>query len=1143
MRTAVQVAIIECLAISLGCAQTVPSFLKGFVLDPSGAGVPGADCVLTERRIGRVLTAASWTDGSFRFANVVAGDYSLKVRARGFKVLMARVQLRVSETVELNLVLEVGEITQKIDVRPEPYMLDTASSTHSQVIDERRVLDLPVSGGNPVELAFLASGVLSTFNMIPWKAPFNFTPISADGSPVFTNEFQLDGVSNTFADGAGRARDAFRPPSTAIREFKVQATPYDASLGHTIGGVISVVSAGGTNQLHGEAHYWAKNSAFDAPNFFNNKYDTRVLPYADHRYGASAGGPVRLPRLYNGGNRTFWYHAWEGNQWSMPQNFTGTVPSAAERRGDFSELLSIGGAYQIYDPLTTRPAPGGRFERLPLTGNRIPSSRLDAAGASLAGLYPLPNQPGRTGGLNNFFHASKAFEDYSVHLTRVDHAFSDNHRAFLRLHYDHWVEDKNDFYGDRRNGIILRRTNRGLALNDTYIFHPTMVLNVRCGITAQEFPEQRISRGYDLSKLGFSPQLTGLLDSRLATVPRFSAGAYSVYSGWESGDGTNSAVTHTLAGALTKIFGPHTLNVGADARAYRAFGARFADSVSPDFRFSSTYTRGPLDNSPAAPVGQELASMLLGIPAGSMARNASSALQDTFLGLFVQADWKLTRRLAINTGLRYELESPITERFDRLSAGFAFDEPNPIEAEVRANYEARQIPGLLLENLRVPGGPTFLNARGLGRSPFRAQRMNFMPRFGLAWRLTPATVLRGGYGIYYDSLGVNAQVAIQSGFSQSTPIQASLDNGLTFAATNANPFPNGLIEPPGPRGGLRTNLGQNVSFYNRDLKHAYSQRWSFGFQRLLPGAWLFDTSYVGNRALRLRTTRSLNETPAQYLSSGPTRDQLTIDYLSASFPSPFAGADPIYEATVSRGAMLRPHPQFGSITTEEDNGYSWYHALQTRLEKKFSQRYTFQLSYTWSKLMTAVEYLNPTDAAPSEVIGEFDRSHRLAASGLWELPGGRSMPAALRPVAGGWQLGGVASIQSGPPLGFGNVIFNGDIRKIPLSPDERSTDRWFNTDAGFNRDSSEQLDWNLRTFPPRLSGLRGDMLSRWDFSLIKNFSIREKLTVQFRAEVFNAWNHPSFYVPNTSPTSTAFGSIVSTANDSRQWQFSTRLKF
>ncbi len=321
---------------------------------------------------------------------------------------------------------------------------------------------------------------------------------------------------------------------------------------------------------------------------------------------------------------------------------------------------------------------------------------------------------------------------------------------------------------------------------------------------------------------------------------------------------------------------------------------------------------------------------------------------------------------------------------------------------------------------------------------------------------------------------------IQTGFSQTTPIQASLDNGLTYIATTANPFPHGLLQPAGPSGGLTTNLGQGLTFHDRNRKRAYSQRWSLGLQRMVSGQFLIDASYVGSRVTRLPVTRNYNETPAQYLSRSPLRDQATIDFLSATFPSPFYNIDPIYGKNISRASLLRPYPQFGSISGSDPAGYTWYHSLQVRTEKRFSDGYTMQLAYTFSKVMEATEFLNPTDAMPYESISSLDRPHRLAASGIWELPLGKrrrfgsSWPGVMDAALGGWQLGLVVSRQSGAPLGFGNAIFTGNIKGIPLPKDDVDVDRWFNTNAGFNRNSKEQLGSNLRSFPLRFSGIRGD---------------------------------------------------------------------
>jgi len=1133
----------------LAWGQDPRGAIVGRVTDSSGAVVPGVEMRATNVETGVAAAARTNESGAYSLPFLPPARYTLSAEAAGFKrFLRENIHVRVSETVEVNLKMEVGTVTETVEVRAESPLLDTTGASLGQVIDQRRVLELPMVAGNPLELTLLAPGMVEGTRYM-WKPAFSFHQVTIEGNGGLNNDFQIDGVSNTFAElDAGRMRYAFAPPAAAVREFKVQAAAYDASVGHTVGGLINVSTASGTNDLHGETHWFVRNSAFDAPDFFANKAGTRPPVYQDNRYGASAGGPVWIPRLYNGKNKTFWFYAWEANKWGSPITFTGTVPLPEQRLGDFSQLLALGSRYQIYDPATIAPAPGGRFSPMPFPGNIIPRNRLDRVGVALVNLYALPNQPGTTDGRNNYFLAMKALEDYYVHLARVDHAFHENHRVFVRLHYDFWEEDKNRHFDNDVNGLILNRINRGLALDDVYVLRPTLVFNFRYGLTQQEFPERRVSRGTSLTALGFSPALASLVDSRLATLPRVNAGGYSTIAPWETGDGTTTSLTHSFSGGFTKLQGNHNLKFGADLRVYRAFGNRFPQAVAPDFSFPSLYTRGPLDNSPAAPIGQELASMLLGIPGGSMVRSASAALQDRYLGLYWHDDFKVTPRLTVNLGVRYEREWPMTERFDRLVAGFAFDTPNPIETAARANYAQSPVPELPPDAFRVRGGLTWVGQGGIGRSPFRGESNNLMPRVGLAYQLTSLTTLRAGYGVYFDTIGVNSTRALQTGFSQPTPIQASLDNGLTFIASNANPFPNGLLPPLGPAGGLTTNLGQNLEFYWRDRTHPYSQRWSFGLQQMLAGQILAEASYVGNRGTRLPAVRNLNTTPARYLSTSPVRDPERINPLTAQVPNPFRGLHPIYGGTISRANLLRPYPHFGNITVEEPIGYSWYHSLQVRGEKRFSQGYTFQLTYTWAKLMEAVEFLNPTDPRPSEVIANIDRPHRLTLSGIWEIPVGRgrrfaSLPAVLDFFAGGWQLGTVVVRQAGPPLGFGNAIFNGSLSDVPLPKGERRVERWFNTAAGFNRDSREQLEWNIRTLPLRFSGIRADGRATWDFSAIKNFAIRDRAALQFRAEVYNAWNHANFREPNTSPTSSAFGTITRLGTDPRNWQFSLKLKF
>ena len=983
------------------------------------------------------------------------------------------------------------------------------------------------------------------------SSPSGTSEASVNGTGTNATLFNIDGVSNTTNDGGGgKLRVAFIPPSAAIDGFKMEFNPYDASVGHVYGPVINISTKGGTNDLHGSVYYWAKNSAFDAMNFFNNKAGLSKLVYQDHRYGASAGGPVVLPRIYNGRNRTFFFFSWEQNRWTAPANTDqfATVPTAALRGGDFSALLAVGSQYQIYNPFTTRPATSGRYQRDPYPGNVIPKSQLSPVGANLAAIWPLPNQPGTKDGQNNYYFPDIRKEFNDSYMTRADHAFTPNHRMFLRLNY-YFFDDPKNALGIPATLEIFNHYKRAAAIDDVIVLSPSTMLNLRYGVTNAEYLERRVTQGTDLGALGFSPALTGLVDSKQATVPRMKVGAYATLSDWSDGDGGNTATTHSWFGDLTKLKGAHSFRMGADVRLLKTFGNRYSGALSPDLAFSSAYTRGPLDNATSAPIGQELAAMLAGIPEGNMTTAASYAAQDKYFGLYLQDDWKATSRLTLNLGLRYEKSFPVTERFDRLVAGYDLDSPSPVEAQAKLNYAKNPIAELPAAAFSARGGLTWVNQNGWGRSPYKGNRGQWLPRIGLAYQIDPNTVLRSGYGIYFDTLGVDRFIPIQTGFSQTTPMQASRDSGVTYISTLANPFPNGLIAPLGPAGGLATNLGQSIQAFDPDLKAAYSQRWSFGLQRSLPAQFMVDLSYVANRSTNIGATRQINSTPAQYLSTLPVRDQKTIDYLTAQSPNPFSGLNSVYGSQISRANLLRPRPQFGDMSISQPVGYSWYHSLQARGEKRFSQGYTLQVGYTYSKFMQAIEFLNPTDPIPSEGISDMDRPHVFTLSGLWELPFGRgrrhgnSLPAPVEFVLGGWQIDASVVRQAGAPLAFGNIIFNGDLKDISLPKGERSVDRWFNTEAGFEKNSKLQLANNIRAFPLRLSGARADGQATWNFSLLKNFRIRERLRTQFRVEAYNAWNHSSFDVPNRTPTSTAFGTVTNTLSEPRGFQFALKMTF
>jgi hypothetical protein len=1142
-------------AVLCALAQDPRGTVLGRVTDASGAVVPGAEVRITNDNTGVAASAKTNDAGNFVLPYLLSGSYTISCEMSGFKKFVRPgIQVRVQDSVEVNIELQLGATSETIEVKDTTPLLSTAEASLGQVIDERRVLELPQFAGNAMDLVHLAPGTVNGTNLRLRKAGFNAAPstFSTDGGGNNQNEFSIDGVSNTYSDGTA-PRVAFSPPSTAISEFKVQTSAFDAALGHTMGSTVNVSTKSGTNTLHGEMHEWFRHSALDAPTIFQNRSGQKISIYQDNRYGASAGAPVVIPGLYNGKNRTFWFFAYEANKFGNPAsggNMTSTVPTEKMHQGDLSEYLALGAAYQIYDPRSTQLM-NGRYVRTAVPGNVIPKSQLDQVGLNLVNLYPLPNQPGTKDFRNNFYRSGKALEDYWVWITRIDHAFSENHRVFLRLHRDFWQEDKNRAFNNDVNGVILNRNNKGIAFDDVYVFSPSFLLNFRYGLTFQDFPERRTSQGTDLSKLGFSQSLISRLPRKdITPLPQVALSPYTTIAAWESQDGYTASTTNSFVANFTKLTGNHNIRFGPEFRVYRESRNRYGPALSPQFSYNATFTKAN-DTAADPTLGGPLASMLYGIPAGSMSITDSYVEQDKYFALYVQDDWKINKKLTVNLGLRYEYESPMTERYNRSAIHFAGDTPNPLNDAARANYTKNPIQELAVADFRAMGGLTFAGVAPNGRAYWSPEKNNFQPRIGLAYQLRPKTIIRAGYGIFTASIGVNYTNTNQTGFSQSTPIQASLDNGLTFRATNADPFPTGMIPPAGAANGLLTNIGQGISFFRDARNHPYSQRWSFGLQQELPQKFMLEASYVGNRNTRLNITRELSYTPGRYLSTSPVRDQATIDYLGKNFPNPYYGLNPIFGANMTRANLLRPNNEFSSTQLVGDPaGYSWYHSLLSRIERRFAQGWTVQASYTWSKAMEATEFMNAADPMPYESLAGLDRTHRLTGSGIWELPFGHKRKwgsdwhRAVDFIAGGWQLGGIYQHQSGAPLGFGNRIFFGDLKSIVLPKDQRSVDHWFTpaAQAGFETSGAKQLASNLRRFSLRFSSARGPNQDRWDLSMIKTFRITERWNAQFRAETFNALNHPNLYDPNTDPTSASWGTITG-QDDPRSWQLSLKIVF
>ena len=614
---------------SIAPAQDPRGIILGRITDASRSPLPNANVKITNAETGLTVTTTTNEDGNYRAPYLNPGGYNVEVEATGFAKLLSRdVKVRTTESVTFDIEMKVGQVSESVEVRAETPLLNSADVTLGQVIDQRRIEELPLFAGNAMDLVHLAPGTVNGTNLRLRKAPFNSAPSSfgTNGTGNNNNDFTIDGVVNVYSDGTA-PRVAFSPPQTSIAEFKVQTASFDASAGFSLGSNVNVTTKSGANQLHGEFHEWFRHAKLDAPTIFQNRTGQKLPIYQDNRFGASAGGPLTIPKVYSGKNRSFFFYAFEANLFGDPNSSSiVTVPTAEMRRGDLSPLLRLSANNQVYDPFSTTAIAGGRFQRNPIPGNIIPTSQLDPVSQKLLRAFPAPNQTGTADFRQNFFLSTKALETYWTNIGRIDHAFSENHRIFVRLHRDYWQEDKSRFFGpDNISGVILNRINRGAAFDDVYVINPSLLLNVRYGLTQQEFPERRVSQGYDLASLGFNSSLVNSIEKTTATFPRLNVAPWSTASNWESGDGTTASLIHNLNSTLTWNKGKHNLRFGFDWRNLRENRNRYANGTSPDLNFNAAYTRGPLDTAAAPQVGGEIASFLLGIPSGNMGVNASYA--------------------------------------------------------------------------------------------------------------------------------------------------------------------------------------------------------------------------------------------------------------------------------------------------------------------------------------------------------------------------------------------------------------------------------------------------------------------------------------------------------------------------------------
>jgi hypothetical protein len=1159
MRTYLLAVAVFCLA---ALAQEPTGTILGRITDRSGAVIPGATTTATNLATNVVVRASSNMEGYYELAYLLPGQYKLEAGAAGFKTsTRSDIDLRMGARLLVDIELDIGAVTEVVEVSAKALVLESASGGLGQSLDARQFSSLPLRSGSVASLYAMSPGVV--WSRIPYDGPWNpddSATVSVAGGGSMSMDFNLDGVSNNSYNGG----TAFVPPPDMVSDVRINTANYDAAVGHTTGGSVNVSLKSGTNRLHGSLGTSVSSGPMMTRNFFTDQfiYNPQTGPITPAKIKANTpavrwlrqtavvGGPVLIPHVYDGRNKTFFIFGYQRHYRLRAISNNQSVPTAAGLGGDLSALLAVGPQYQIYDPLTTTSAGGGRYRRTPLANNIVPSSRIDPMARKIGSYYPAPNQTGTADGLNNYSATFPNTQDLSQPMVRVDQYFSEKNRFFARYtetdftgHFDMFVPNS------KVRGRYRQRPSRGVAMDDVMVLSSSMVLDLRYGFTWFREHQYYDNQGWDVAGLGFSPSLISQLDPAGFAFPRIDVDGHLELGndgGWNQGN-----YSHSLLGVLTWTRGKHSFRFGFDGRLLYETYKTYGDAV-PQLVFGSTYTNGPLDNAPGAPTGQGVASFLLGIPSGGGADfNDSFADATHYYSPFVQDDWRVTPKLTLNLGLRWEYEGPPTERFNRSSRQFDFDVVNPIQTVAQAQYAKSPIPEIPVSQFQTLGGLTFAGAGGNPRAIRDPYWRALNPRFGFAYQLRPAVVLRGGYGIFFGLLGVEYTNAAQPGFSLRTNVVASQDNGITYSALIANPLPNGLTAPLGAAGGLNTFLGRSPGFFVADGRRPYTQRWSFTLQAQPLHESVFEVGYLGSRSVHQRITQDFNPVPARYLSTLPVRDQATINFFSAQVANPFVGiagfaGSPLYSTTnTNRAQLLRPYPEFGSLTTGTPDGFTWYHALTARFERRFSHGLQFQAIYTFSKTMQALGYLNPTDAGPEHVIASLDRPHRLALTSVVELPFGsgrrfgRSLKGIGNHVIGGWGLNIIYQFQSGAPLAFGNVILRGTYDQLALP--NRSPNQWFNTQI-FERNSSAQLANNIRVLSSNIAAVRADGMNILDLAVHKRFRIREYLNLELRGEGEGILNHPNLSAPNLNPANTLFGQVTATQTNQEERRVFVGLK-
>ena len=1199
-------------------AQNSHGSITGQVTDPSGAAVPKAKVTVTNTDTGAISKVATTAKGYYTAAELSPGPYKITVEAPGFKTSAREgLQIETQQNATVDLKLTVGETSETVSVTADTSLIDTADATTGQVLTTQEVQDLPNNGRSPLGFARDEYGAVPKAKhaeaSVGPTAQQTADDFSLGGGNSASNEVLLNGIPD-FQDSGRNV--AFSPALDATSEVRVDVFGANSTYGDTSGGTVNITTKSGTNQLHGSVSefYQAQGcSALHGSTFTSRSqnactpfaalpYSTKVgaaVPQATHysQYGGTIGGPIFIPKVFDGRNKLFFFYAYEGEVGAQPPTQTiTTVPTAAERTGDFSALLALGGAYQLYNPYSAT----GTLTNY--TKTAIPGNKLSNAGLTISPIaqayynsLPLPNYNGPTttaDGENNFFAFVPTLQNYASHQGRIDYNVSAKNRISGEAHRSKYLATASNVFNTLLSGTIADQIASGGFIEDVETFNATSFLDVRGSVTRYDNTNSVNSAGVNPTSYGFPGYIAS--NSTFLALPQITFSDATSPASYSSQPGADENFdTIQLFATFAKIIGPHQLKIGADIRAYK-FSSVTPGTANGAFSFAKGNGNPVAATATAAPAtfGSSFALFDLGIPTGgSYTINPAFQFNSFLDGFFLQDDWKISPTLTMSTGVRFEHETPVVESQNRMVNGFLPGATN--EATVAANSAYAAHPSSLLPaaSFSASGGATYASASN--RTAYNPAPVYVSPRIGLIW--APAVfkdkfVVRAGYGIYTNPFN-DYNTGQTYGYTGTSTLTGSYNSALNQIASLADPFPvatNPIQQPTGNALGVNANLGSKMVYYSPVIKVPYSERTSLDIQYSPSKNILVDIGYLNNHQVHLSYANAVDTTPLlPFLSRSPYYD-VAANYLlggttytggpaATAITNPFKGLPGITgsyatAATLSPSQFLMSNPEFTSVTEQLLPGSSsTYNALNVRVAKRESHGLTLNGVFEWSRLLGTFGQLNSGDILNYQETTS-DYPFHVVGYGTYKLPFGHgrqffAKQRYLDPIIGGFQISAVYTFLSGMPISWGNVIYTGsgfnDFHNVQHSAANVTGAKVFNTavfdtrtvanpalpadndpldGAKFNPNIQPNGD-NYRTFPAYL--LRQDYTSNWDANIQKNTALFEGAQLQLRLDVFNLLNRPEYNTPTVSPTSASFGTTsgVYTGTIARQLEVGAHIIF